>query len=76
MNPSSSFKYMALNWAQINIMIYIELFLGSTDFHFSLGTQDVPFCTCVHQQVLQKLSLIAITVPIQSFLRSMALCNS
>ena len=73
---------MALNWAQINIIIYIELFLGSTDFHFSLGTQDVPFCTCVHQQVLQKLSLIdwddtfAITVPIQSFLRSMALCNS
>ena len=35
MNPSSSFKYMALNWAQINIIIYIELFLGSTDFHFS-----------------------------------------
>ena len=59
MNPSSSFKYMALNWAQINIIIYIELFFfGSTDFHFSLGTQDVPFCTCVHQQVLQKLSLI------------------
>ena len=55
---TSSFKYMALNWAQINIIIYIELFLGSTDLHFSLGTQDVPFCTCVHQQVLQKLSLI------------------
>ena len=54
MNPSSSFKYMPLNWAQINIIIYIELFLRSTDFHFSLGTQDVPFCTCVHQQVLQK----------------------
>ena len=28
MNPSSSFKYMALNWAQINIIIYIELFWG------------------------------------------------
>ena len=55
MNPSSSFKYTALNWAQINIIIYRELFLGSTDFHFSLGTQDVPFCTCVHQQVLQKI---------------------
>ena len=58
MNPSSSFKYMALNWAHINIIIYIELFWGSTDFHFSLGTQDVPFCTYVHQHVLQKLSLI------------------
>ena len=32
----------------------LELLLSAADFHFCLGTEGVPLCTCVHQQVLQK----------------------
>ena len=56
LNQSNSCEDVALN-VDKNINQNLELLLGAADFHFCLGTQGVPYCTCAHQQVLQKLVL-------------------
>ena len=53
LNQSNTFEDVALI-VYTNKNQNLELLLGADDFHFYLSTQDVPLCTCVHQQVLQK----------------------
>ena len=59
-HQSNSFEDVALN-VDTNKNQNLELLLGAADFHFCLGTHNVPLlCMCVHQQVLQKSTLLLI----------------
>ena len=52
LNQLNSFEDVALN-VDTNKNQNLELLLSAADFHFCLGTQDVPLYTYIHQQVLQ-----------------------
>ena len=57
----NSFEDVALN-VDKNKNQKLKVVVGAADFHFCLGTQDVPLCTCVHQQGLQKINITDVSL--------------